>query len=81
MKRFRRQGESKILLCNSSGGNFLLRPSSSYNKFLGRVAFKILSNILSKMYDGAPLRKAPPQMFDWIPNAPPIGGTVNVGSR
>ena len=33
------------------------------------------------MYDEAPLRKAPPQMFDWIPNAPPIGGTVNVESR
>ena len=24
-------------------------------------------------------KKAPPQMFHWIPNTPLIGGTVNVG--
>ena len=77
----RRQGEPKIPLYNSSGGNILLRPSSSHNKFLGRVAFRILSNILSKMHNGALLSKAPLQMFDWIPHAPPIVGTVNVESR
>ena len=32
-------------------------PSSSYNKLLRRVAFRILSNILSKIHDGALLRK------------------------
>ena len=41
IKRIRRQGGSS------------LRPSSSYNKLLGRVAFKIQSNI----HDGAFLRK------------------------
>ena len=34
------QGESKIPLCNSSGGKLLLRPSSSYNKLLGRKKVK-----------------------------------------
>ena len=37
--------EFKIPLCNPSGGELLIRPSSSYNKLLGRVAFRILSNI------------------------------------
>ena len=46
-------GGSKIPLCNTSGGELLLRPSLSYNKLLGRVAFRILSSI----YDGALLRK------------------------
>ena len=48
-----RQGESKIPLCNPSGGKLLLKPSSSYNKLLVRVAFRILSNI----HDGALLGK------------------------
>ena len=52
-QRIRRQRESKITLCNASGGKFLLRPSSSYNKLLGRIAFRILSNI----HDGAFLGK------------------------
>ena len=26
-------------------------------------------------------KNAPPQMFDWFPNVPPIGGTVNVECR
>ena len=26
-------------------------------------------------------KEAPPQMFDWIPDAPPIEGIVNVGSK
>ena len=36
-----------------SGGKLLLGPSSSYNKLLGRVAFRILSNI----HDGSLPRK------------------------
>ena len=44
-QRIRRQGESKITLCNPSGGKLFLRPSSSYNKLLDRIAFRILSNI------------------------------------
>ena len=43
----------KIPLRNPSGGKLLLRSSSSYNKLLGRVAFRILSNI----HEGAPLQK------------------------
>ena len=42
----------KIPLCNPSGRMFL-RTSLSYNNLLGRVAFKILSNI----HDGALLQK------------------------
>ena len=84
-------GESNIPLCTSSGRKLLLRPSSSYNELLGRVGFRNLLNILSKIQDGAVLPKQPialhvdyickkisPQMFDWIPNASPVGGTVNV---
>ena len=51
-----------------------------------KVAFRILSNIVSnttvELFCKTRwpfLQKAPPQMFDWIPNAPPIGGTVNWG--
>ena len=40
--RVMRQGESKIPLCNPSSGKILLRAFSSYNKLLGRVAYKIL---------------------------------------
>ena len=47
MKRIRRQGESKIPLCNLSDGKLL--RSVSYNNLLDRVAFKILSII----HDGA----------------------------
>ena len=43
--RIRWQWESKITLCNPSGGKLLLRLSLSYNKLLGRIAFRILSNI------------------------------------
>ena len=39
--------------CNPSGGEILLRASASYNKLLGRVAFRILPNI----HSGAPPRK------------------------
>ena len=53
----RKQGEFEIPFYNPSGGKFLLRPSSSYNKLLGRVAFRILSNIPLKIHDGALLRK------------------------
>ena len=37
-QEIRRPGESKIPICNPSGGKRLLKPSSSYNKLLGRVA-------------------------------------------
>ena len=33
------QGESKIPLCNPSGGKLLLKRCLCYNKLLGRVAF------------------------------------------
>ena len=46
-------GEVQDSLVYPCGGKHLLRPSSSYNKLLGRVAFKILSNI----HGGALLRK------------------------
>ena len=26
-------------------------------------------------------KKAPPQMFDWIPNALPVGRSINVGFK
>ena len=58
-QEIRRLGESTIPLCNSNGGKLLLRPSSSYHKLLGRVASRILSNILSKIHDGVLLRKQP----------------------
>ena len=45
IKRIRWQGESKILLCKASGENLLRIPSTSYNKVLGRVVLRILSNI------------------------------------
>ena len=32
VKRIRRQGESKISLCNPSAGRLRFRPSLSYNK-------------------------------------------------
>ena len=76
--------DSKIPLCNPRAGKNLLRPSASSNKLLEKVASKILPNI----QDGALLqkfvfsqrakdvdyfcKKAPSQMFDWIPNAPSI---------
>ena len=44
---------SKIPLRNPSGGKPLLRTSSRYNKLLGSVEFRILSNI----HDGALLSK------------------------
>ena len=42
------------------------RPRWSYSAKIG--------NGLNKFT----IQKAPPQMFDWIPNARPIGGPVNV---
>ena len=43
INRIRRQDESKIPLCNPSGGNFFLRPSASCNKLMGRITFRIVS--------------------------------------
>ena len=88
----RRQMESKIPLCNSIGGILHFRNSSSYNKLLDRVPFKTLSNNLPKITWWSSSAKianglntltisAKRQMLDWIPNAPPIGGTVNVECR
>ena len=51
--RIRRQGQFMVLLCNPSSEKFLLRPSSSCNKSLDRVSFRILSN----SDDGAVLQK------------------------
>ena len=47
------QGEFKIPFCDPRGRKLLFRHSSNYNKLLGRVAFRIVSNI----YDGVLLRK------------------------
>ena len=41
-------GDSKIPSCKPSGGKLLLRSSSSYNKLLGRVAFKIQASAYEK---------------------------------
>ena len=57
IKRIRKQGESKIPLYNSSGGKRLLVYYSSNNKLLSKVAFRILSNILSKTHDGTLMQK------------------------
>ena len=43
----------RFSLCNSSGGKLFLRPSWRYNKLLGRVAFRIPSNIVSNIHGGA----------------------------
>ena len=51
---------SKIPSCNPSGEKFL-RPTSSYNRFLGRVAFKILSTI----HNGALSWKYPTALTFW----------------
>ena len=52
-QRIRRQGGSKIALWNPNGEKLFLISFSSYNKLLGRIAFRILSNI----HDGALLEK------------------------
>ena len=44
-----RQGETEIPLYSPSGGKLLLRPSSSYD-LLGRVTFRILSNIYDEAF-------------------------------
>ena len=53
IKRIKRQGESKIPLCNPSNRKLPLRPSASYNKLLDRVGFRTMSNI----HDRALLQK------------------------
>ena len=53
IKAMGKWSESKIRLPNFSGGNFLLRPSLSYNKLLGSSVSRTLSNI----YEGPFLRK------------------------
>ena len=47
------KGKSEIPFCSPSGGKLLLRRSSSYNNLLGKVVFRILSNI----HDGTHPRK------------------------
>ena len=79
-RNFRRQGLSKIFSCNHSDGKLLLRPSTSYNRLLDKVASRILSNI----HDRALLRKYSTTIvdvrleskcaFDWK-------GDVNEGCR
>ena len=44
-----RQGETEIPLYSPSGGKLLFRPSSSYD-LLGRVTFRILSNIYDEAF-------------------------------
>ena len=55
-------GESKIPLCDPSGRKLLLRPSSSYNKLMGWVAFRILS----KIHNGALLQKQSTVLACWL---------------
>ena len=62
IKRIKKQGESKIPLCNPSDGKLLLRPSASYNKLFGRIALRILSNI----QDGALLQKQATALRRWL---------------
>ena len=62
IKRIRKQGESKISLCNPSGGKLLLRPSASYNKLFGRIVLRILSNI----QDGALLQNQATALRRWL---------------
>ena len=54
-------------MCNSSGCKLLLRLFLSYNnKVLSRVAFRILSNILSNIHNGALLHKQPTALKCWL---------------
>ena len=48
IKITKRQGEFRILLCNSSGGKILLRASASYTNLLGGVALRILQRICNE---------------------------------
>ena len=48
IKKIRRYGESKIPVSNNSDGKLPLKPSRSDNKSLGRVIFRIMSNVLLK---------------------------------
>ena len=50
------------LPCLNQVGKSFVRPTSNYNKLLGRVAFRILSNI----HDGALLRKQPTALTRWL---------------
>ena len=63
MKRIKRQGDSKIPLCNPSGGKYPLRPSASYNKFLDRNV-----TMPTKCF----CKKTLSQIFKWLPNTPLI---------
>ena len=63
IKRIRRQGEFKILLCNTNGGNLLHRQSLIWNP----VKHKRWSK-----------NKTPPQTSDRTPSADLVGGVVNV---
>ena len=80
---------SEISSCNSNGGKLLFRSSSSNNKSLGRVAFRICQKYTIELVRKNSQRpqhvdtakKATPQLFDWISNEPPSIGAVNVGFR
>ena len=48
IKITKRQGEFRILLCNSSGGKILLRASAGYTNLLGGVALRILQRICNE---------------------------------
>ena len=50
IKRIRKQGESKIPLCNPSGGKLPLRTSVSYNKLLGGGVFRTPQNIYDEAF-------------------------------
>ena len=77
IKIIRRLGESKTPLCNSSGGNILLRASVSCNKLLGRVAFRILPNI----YNGASPQKITNSLRHWLFPQKSTTADVNLDSK
>ena len=68
-----------------SDGKLPLRPSASYNKLYNKISIISLDSCETSTMEffcknsqrpkdvNYFCKKAPPQMFDWIPNAPPIG--------
>ena len=91
IKKIKRYGESRFPSRKPSGKKLPLRPSAIYNKLLGRGVFRIMSNIQDKAFFAKTVngfrtltvfaKKAPSQMFDWVPNAPLLGGCCKCGVK
>ena len=82
IKRIRRQSESKVPMCNTSDESFssdLLRNIMNY--WTESHLESCQTSTLELFYKNSQRpkdvnyfrKKAPSQMFDWIPNAFPIG--------